>query len=260
MHSALNLIVALLISMATASAVLAGGDDSGALMTTLFERAKAGDIEGLRALESKVEGARSPMVRHAYHLARYIADPEGYAAQYIAEFPEDPSGVMRAVYEVELARGPDGQPLTPRFLYSFDELGKLAERGQPGATRKLFVVSGNSDGVVTEFVCEQTVKALVDRPATSVDALSSLQDDQRKKAYGCFDVASTNELAAVRASVSGLPAGKHDEISRELLRKRSVIPSCGVGRASRLCARLDGAEEDEGWRAGWSTTGGRDAS
>ena len=42
--------------------------------------------------------------------------------------------------------------------------------------------------------------------------------------------------------------------------KRSVIPSCGVGRASRLCARLDGGEEDEGWRAGWSTTGGRDAS
>ncbi len=169
-------------------------------MATLFQRAKAGDTQGLRALESKVDEARSPAVHHAYHVARYIADPEGYAAQYVAEFPEDSAGVMGAVYEVELAKGPDGQRLTPRFLYSFDELGKLAERGQPGAARKLFIVAGNADGVVTEFVCEQMVKALVDQPAKSVEALSLLQDGQRKKAYGCFHATSADELRAVHAS------------------------------------------------------------
>jgi hypothetical protein len=214
----LNLIAALLISIGTAGAALAGGDDSGALMAKLFERARAGDTKGLQGLASKVDEARSPTVRYAYQLARYIADPQGYAAQYVAEFPEDSAGVMGAVYEVELATRADGRRLTPRFLYSFDELGKLAERGQPGATRKLFVVAGNSDGVVTEFVCEQAIKALVGQTAKSIDALSSLQEGQRGKTYGCFDGASTDELQALRASLSGLPAGKHDEISRELLR------------------------------------------
>jgi hypothetical protein len=186
-------------------------------MAALFERARAGDTEGLRGLASKVKEARSPAVEHAYHLARYIADPQGYAAEYVAEFPEDSAAVMGAVYEVELATGPDGKRLTPRFLYSFDELAKLAERGQPGAAQKLFVVAGASDGVVTEFVCEKTIKLLVDQTAKGLDTLSSLQEGQRRKAYGCFDAASTDELQALRASLSRLPPGKHDEISRELL-------------------------------------------
>lgn len=217
MHSVLNLITALLILIATGSVALAGSDDTGALLTVLLQRGKARDSEGLRALEAKVEEARSPRVRHAYQLARYIADPEGYAAQYVAEFPEDYAGVMGAVYEVELARGPDGQQLTPRFLYSFDELGKLAQRGQAGATRKLFIVAGSSDGVVTGSVCEGVIKMLIDQPARSVEALSSLAGGQRKKAYGCFYATPADELEAVRTSVSGLRGGKHDEISRELL-------------------------------------------
>ena len=68
------LITALLISMATSGVAFAGGDDSAALMATLFQRAKAGDTKGLRALEPKVEETQSSAVQHAYHLARYIAE------------------------------------------------------------------------------------------------------------------------------------------------------------------------------------------
>jgi hypothetical protein len=216
MQRKVSLLIALLV-LAISKGVGAGGDESEELMTQLFQRASAGDTKGVETLEPKVKQIHSPIVRYAYQIARYMANPVAYAQGFVDAFPENSEGVMGGVYQIELAKRADGQRLTPRFLYSFDELGKLAERGQSGAARKLFVVAGTSDGVVTEFVCEKATRVLVVQPAESVDALAKLGDDQRKKVYGCFHSSSVAELESIRASVSGLASGKHVEIANEVL-------------------------------------------
>jgi len=217
-HRTLAMIAVFLVgSLSVGLSARVNGDDSDALMANLFQRAKAHDREGLVALESRVAESQSSALRHAYRLARYIADPEGYAAQYVLDFPEDSAGVMGAVYSVELARGPDGQPLVPQFLYSFTVLGKLAERGEPGAARKIFIVAVHSDGVVTDAVCEKAVKLLVDQPAQSVATLASLQESERQKVYGCFFATPRDDLEAVRNAVVALPAEKYEPISKEIL-------------------------------------------
>ena len=81
---------------------------------------------------------------------------------------------MSVVYGLEVSVSRDGRPLTPGFLYSFDQLGELALEGRPNATRKLLRAAANSDGAVSENVCESTLDLIVARTTACVSELSEL--------------------------------------------------------------------------------------
>lgn len=164
---------------------VAASGDSGDLVARAFERANAGDVAGVRAFKSALADTANPGLRYAYRLARYIAEPMTYAPEFVEAFPTDTS-VMGVVYGIETTTGLGGKPLTPRFLYSFDELGRLAQAGQQDAPRKRFLAAANSDAAVAEFVWEQVVKVIASQPSLSITELSALRPAEREKAYGCF--------------------------------------------------------------------------
>lgn len=194
-----------------------GGEGSGSTTSALFERARNKDVEGLVRLEAEAMSSASPIERNAYHIARYMADPERYADRFVDEFPESGSEIMGAVYQIELAKAPDGERLTPRFLYSFDELGKLAGQGQPAATRKLYIVAINSDGVVTDFVCGAVSAVLTNQTAIALKELGTLSGDQRKELYSCFSTASMTEADALRSAIGRYRTGENAPVAQEVL-------------------------------------------
>jgi len=200
--------------LAIANGSVAGGDSADALVDELMSKAAVKDVAGVVALEDRA--MKSPGDRYAYHLARYMADPDSYADTFIEEFPASSDGVMGYVYQLELATRSNGTRLTPHFLYSFDELGKLAAGGRPGAVAKLYGVTLHSDGVVTEFVCEKVAQVISGETKIAVDELRKLPLEQRKRVYSCFGAASGGEISSMRASVKAIRSGEQAEIAREV--------------------------------------------
>ncbi len=178
--------------------VSAGGDEPGSLLRAMFEAARTRDLERLNALEA---AATSATDHHGYHIARYMADPDSYADRFIDEFPDDAAGIMGSVYKIELMKGKDGRRLTPSFLYSFDQLGVLAELGNRAAARKLYLVAISSDGVVTDFVCGRTIAALTSRTTIGLGELARLSIEQRRRWYSCLSSTSTTEANALKIAV-----------------------------------------------------------
>jgi hypothetical protein len=111
---------------------------------------------------------------------------------------------MGAIYELELEIGQDGERLTPTFLFSFEELGRLAAGGRVEAIGKLFRVVGAADGVVAEVVCDAAINTLANYPAGSVDQLRFLELSARQQVYGCFDLASAERASIVQNAVRGI--------------------------------------------------------
>jgi len=191
-----------------------GKDDTKDLTSLLMERATAKDIEGL--LELRDQAVLSKKNRFAYHLARFIADPKGYSETFIAVFPSN--DVMGYVYELELAQTKDGQQVTPYFLYSLDQLGRLAIDGNSDAVKKLFDTMIHSDGVVTEYLCERISKVIESKMGIALDSLSKLSTIQKKRIYICFgDSASADEISNVKSSLEKKLSENHINIKREIL-------------------------------------------
>lgn len=196
--------------------VFGGMDGIDDLTLMLMEKAAARDTAGLLRLQDRAMLSKTN--RYAYHLARYIADPQGYAETYIAEFPSTPGDVMGLVYVLELAKNINGKQVTPYFLYSFDHLGKLAIDGSSEAADKLFNAMLYSDGVVTEFLCGSICKLVADKTSIALDSLSKLSTNQRMRVYLCFgSSASSNEISDIKRSLEKHFSESHLVVGQEIL-------------------------------------------
>jgi len=215
MSLAKSLTIATVVLLSITRSALAGKHDEDQLVVTTMKRAAAKDVKGL--IELQGQAISSPADRYAYHLARYVADPKGYGAIFVSEFPASSSGVMGYVYKLELARGDDGSRLTPTFLYAFDQLGNLAISGNPEAVEKLFMVTNYSDGVVTEFVCEKVAQVIARDVTLALDKLSKLNIFQRQRVYKCFGASSANEISSRRQAMVKQQQGKYSNIVQEVI-------------------------------------------
>lgn len=193
----------------------AGGDGHEDLTVILMERGRAKDTAGLEKLYE--QASTSPENRYAYHLARFIADPDGYASTFIQEFPDGSGAVMGYVYGLELAKDKDGRPLTPHFLYAFDQLGNLAIGGNSAAAGKLYQVAMHSDAVVTEFVCERVARVVTEQTSTALRELAKIAPDQRKRVYSCFGAASAAELSSMKSSLEKRISGSDGTLAQEMI-------------------------------------------
>jgi hypothetical protein len=204
--------------IATALALLFCGTAFGAdeLVVTLMQKGAAKDTTGL--IEFQGRAMASPATRYAYHLARFMADPDGYAATFIAEFPTTSGGVMGYAYQLELATDADGKGLTPYFPYAFDELGKLAIGGNSSAIAKVYLARLHSDGVVTGSLCQSVSKVLASQPVVGLNELEKLSIEQRQGVYSCFGSASAGEISRVRKAMTEPLGGSEKVIASEVIK------------------------------------------
>jgi hypothetical protein len=202
------------ILLSVVSGRVAGGHEADPLAAELMDLAAQKDTEGLMALEARA--MKSPSSRFAYHLARYIADPDGYVETFIVEFPTSSDAVMGYIYKLEISTRPDGGLITPRFLYSFDALGMLASAGRASAVGKLYRVAIHADAVVSEFVCERIAQIITRETSIALDELAKLSMDDRRHVYGCFGTASSAEISQMRSSLETREDGEQAEIAREV--------------------------------------------
>lgn len=192
----------------------AGGVGEPTLVETLMLKAAAKDVRGLTALRD--QAMESPDTRYVFYLASYIADPKNNAETFVKTFPTSSDAVMGYIYTLELAQSRDGVRLTPSFLYSFSELGKLAVEGHPEAVQKMYLITAHSDGVVKEFVCEKVTNIIADDPIMSLNELYKLSLSQRQQVYSCFGTASMNEIGDMRKALEKT-FRKHNSLAKEIL-------------------------------------------
>jgi hypothetical protein len=187
----------LLVSIGCSFAGGAGGEPT--LAEILMLKAAEKDVRGLTALRDRA--MVSPDSRYVFYLALYIAAPKDNAATFVQNFPTSSEAVMGYIYTLELAQSRNGARLTPSFLYSFSELGKLAFEGNPEAVQKMYLITAHSDGVVKEFVCENVTHIIANDPITALNELYKLSLSQRQEVYSCFGTASMSEIGGIRKAL-----------------------------------------------------------
>src|SRR5438132_966422 len=96
-------------------------DGKGPSVGMMFEYAKKKQHKELEALGSEIRGSKDKNLNYAYSVALYLADSKGNKEKFVSGFPTDYAGLMFLFEEVELKK------FTPRFMYSFESLAKIAE-------------------------------------------------------------------------------------------------------------------------------------
>lgn len=153
------------------------------VLSQLFAFARDHDAGGVASLRDQLS-LDVPGDRFALGLALYIASPEDSSQQFIDSVPDD-SSIMGYVYGLELQQDANGARLTPYFLYSLDMLGNLACEDQPNAVHKLLLAVGNSDGVVTEFLCDRLADVKAKQPAAFDRELPRLSPEEQSALHTC---------------------------------------------------------------------------
>lgn len=186
-------------------------NEANPFLTKMFHYANTHNAKSLEALAEKIKLKNNRLLNNAYFLALYIASPEKYKRQYGDNFPVDYEGIMLDYYEqIEL------KMLTPKFLYSIESIGLIAEEGDEKAIEKVLNGMTNSDGVVSESFCEVIVKLLQKQPIKTLKCLSSLSKAQRQKNYTCFGAADSREFALAMDSLKKIKT-KISNAEREVL-------------------------------------------
>ncbi len=185
--------------------------DRDALITELFERARAHDVTAVEALAHHFDKDD-----FAYPLALYIAAPDERVQTFVAAIPRD-SSIMGRVYGLEVAVGADGKRLTPRFLFTFDELASAAGRGVPGAMERLLLAAGNSDGAVAEFLCERLPDAVVARSGEALAEFDGMDRDHRNAVLACLSEASAEEKVEIRRTLPAASTAALAQAEEEML-------------------------------------------
>jgi hypothetical protein len=141
-------------------------------------------------------------------LAAYIFDPVRFEQPFVEAFPAERA--MSFVYaQLEEPR------LTPTYLYSFSELGRVALEGDPAAIAKLLAVASQADGVVAAVVCDSLLVAFGVHAGTILRALNDLAPTQRQGAYACFAAASP-DIARSSLEILEVDRGNAPAIATEL--------------------------------------------
>ena len=162
-------------------------------LVKMFDNAKVHNVNYVESLRGNILAKED---QAAYYLALYIADPNRYKQQYVDNFPTDDSGIMFNYYErIELNR------LTPSFLYSFSELGLIAQAGNSKAIEKVIIGLNHSDGVVAEEFCDVLIKTFVKQLSKTVTTLAGTDKGERQKSYSCFVMMEANEFGALKAEL-----------------------------------------------------------
>jgi hypothetical protein len=184
------------------------------LAETLMLKAAAKDVRGLMTLRD--QAMATPDTHYIFYLALYIAAPKDYTATFVHNFPTSSDAVMGYIYNLELAQSKAGVRLTPSFLYSFSQLGKIALEGDTEAVQKMYTITAHSDGVVKEFVCEKVTHIIANDPTISLNELNRLSLSQRQQVYSCFGAASIREIDGIR-KVLKVTSREHSNLANEIL-------------------------------------------
>jgi hypothetical protein len=151
----------------------------------LFALANSKNLRELERISRTPSVRASSLLTAASTVALFTASPAKYRDRFVAWFPQDGQGVMQELYgEIELKR------LTPGFLFSFTELGRIARDGYSPAVAKLFGAVNASDGAVAELLCEEAVRVLRDRTTLAIRSIARLRTEERAKVYECLQVAT----------------------------------------------------------------------
>ncbi len=179
--------------------VLANGKDAEIDMYLLkmFEYAKAHDLHALIDLNSKIKTEDNRTLNIGYSLALYIASPIKYKDQYVESFPENYEGIGYDLYERIELKG-----LTPKFLYSVEALGLIAEEGNTKAIEKVLKGIIHSDGVVSELFCNFMERLFDKQPQKIIHALSELKKEQRDINYSCLKIMEPKKLYSLKNELS----------------------------------------------------------
>ncbi len=192
----LSILVCILISYSLANVT---ANEIESYLIKIFDYAKARNIKALEGIQGEINSKKNRTLTTAYPLALYIASPEKYKQQYVDGFPVTYDEIMHDLYEsIELKQ------LTPKFLYSVESIGLIAEEGNEKAIRKVLEGTIHSDGVVSELFCDILTNLFHKQPQKTLKALSKLNKEQRTKEYSCFKLMDLEDFAILKTNLKKL--------------------------------------------------------
>lgn len=181
-------------------------DETGIYLERIFYYAKRNDVKSLEEIKDKIKLKDNEILDIAYSLALYIASPEKYQQKFVDDFPVTYEGLMVVLYqEIELKQ------LTPKFLYSVESIGIIAERGNEKAIRKILEGYIHSDGVVSEFLCDILLNLFRILPQKTLKILSGFDKNQREIVYSCFKSLNKEEVSGLINSLRQINITSEEE-------------------------------------------------
>ena len=131
-------------------------------------------------LERVADAGGDPEQIFVAALAAYMSDPGEHWRRFVETFPEQRA--MTFLFErIERPR------LTPSYLYTFVELGRLAMQGDPGTIGRLVATTAYSENEVSVALCDAVLQSFGFHTQTTLRELDKLSPEQRKSVYRCFD-------------------------------------------------------------------------
>lgn len=165
----------------------------------MFNYANAHNVKALEDMQGEIVSKKIGTIVTAYSLALYIASPEKYKNQYVDNFPVTYEGIMYDLYElIELKK------FTPKFLYSIESIGLIAQDGNDKAIEKVLEGTIHSDGVVSDSFCDILTGLFHKQPQKTLKALSKLNAEQRSKEYSCFKLMDSEEFVILKEYIEKL--------------------------------------------------------
>lgn len=130
-------------------------------------------------------------------LAAYLVRPGMEQSRAMAQaFPEQ--RVMSFVYlQLEEPR------LTPSYLYSIGELGRMAVSGLEEAVNKLVATIPWAESPVRPLLCDTLREATTTHPRLALTAIDGVPLRDREPLYACFDGATPEQARRLSGSLRG---------------------------------------------------------
>ena len=130
-------------------------------------------------------------------------------------FPEQ--GVMSFVYrQLEEPR------LTPSYLYSLGELGRMAVSGLEEAVSKLVATIPWAEPPVRPLLCDTLREAMTTHPRLALVAIDAISRKERESVYACFDGATPEQARRLADSLPGA-AGIAPFVESELRKRLPAV-------------------------------------
>ena len=147
--------------------------------------------EDLAWLERVAAASADPEQVFVAALAAYMSDPGEHWRRFVDTFPEERA--MSFLFEqIERSR------LTPSYLYTFVELGRLAMQGDPGTIGRLLATTAHAENEVAVALCDAVLQSFGFHTQTTLRKLDELPRPQRERVYRCFDWAPAHTQPILR--------------------------------------------------------------
>ena len=147
--------------------------------------------EDLAWLERVAAASGDPEKVFVVALVTHMSDPGEHWRRFVDAFPAERS--MSFLFEqIERPR------LTPSYLYSFVELGRLAMQGDPRTIGRLLATTAHAENEVAVALCDAVLQSFGFHPQTTLRELDELSPPQRERVYRCFDWAPSHTRSILR--------------------------------------------------------------